>query len=59
MTGQTGQPIKAKYGENMYVVNVQSVTVTKYVNKYYGKLINIIFLLLYSLEAQPISLPGH
>jgi len=37
-------------GENLYVVTVQSVTVTKYVNIYYGKLINVIILLLYSLE---------
>jgi len=37
-------------GENLYAVTVQSVTVTKYGIIYYEKLINIIILLLHSLE---------
>ena len=61
MTGQTAQPIKEIYvsqipsilpGENLYAVTVQSVTVTKYVNIYYEKLINIILLLLGFLYCQ-------
>ena len=37
-------------GENLYAVTVQSVIVTKYVNIYYEKLINILILLLHLLE---------
>ena len=42
-------------GENLYAVTVRSVTVTKYVNIYYEKLINTIILLLHSFQDRGIS----